>query len=742
MIICHDEIIKQVFFTTRLKRTVIRKFEKNLVSYPYICEYLKNRYEHFHSYRDTLIRIYDNGQERTCKYCGISIPYTNKGNFCCKEHKSLSAKEVVKRTCIERYGVDNVAKVKEFINKAVQNSDYVARQKKIKETCKQRYGVDNILKTKEVILASHTKEVIEKQKGSRKSTCIKRYGVDNVSKLKKVKDKIKETCNQRYGVDNVFQLDDIKKKSIKTCIEKYGTKHYIDSTTCRQSNINIYNVPYIFQSDKFKEQSYHTCIEKYGVKYPSQSSEIKKKSKETCIKRYGVPYVFQADDVKKKSISTCIEKYGVEYPSQSPEIQEKVKDTCIEKYGVEYPMQLPEVRAKAYNTKRENGTFNTSKTEDDTYKILKDMFGEVLRQYSSNMYPYNCDFYIPTYDLYIECNYHWTHQDHIYDDLNQVDKNLVESMHSKCSKYYDNAIYTWTIRDKEKYDAVIKNKLNYIVFYSFNQFQHWALEDLHLSYSKNFLLEELNRYKYKPGNLAKHFTNSKIIKEYQQNTLYKKENELWRNPSKKVKLTLNRQKYISKMYVDMSDEELLNGFKLSHIYYGYSHFNPMWFKWFIEKYNVKTCYDPCGGWGHRLLGAQSLDLYIYNDLSNTTYKNVNRIIYDFNIMNTVTYCNDATTFRPLEKYEAMFTCPPYYNIESYECGDFSDIEEYYKLIDGIFDCYYKNDDCRIFGIVIREDLLQDKYNNYTFKQCLSTTANHMHKNNKKKFNEYLYVYIK
>ena len=210
----HDEIIKQVFFTTRLKRTVISKFEKNLASYPYICEYLKNRYEHFHSYRDTLIRIYDNGQERTCKYCGISIPYTNKGNFCCKEHKSLSAKEAVKKTCIERYGVDNVAKVKEFINKAVQNSDYVARQKKIKETCKQRYGVDNILKTKEVILASHTKEVIEKQKGSRKSTCIKRYGVDNVSKLKEVKDKIKETCNQRYGVDNVFQLDDIKKKSI------------------------------------------------------------------------------------------------------------------------------------------------------------------------------------------------------------------------------------------------------------------------------------------------------------------------------------------------------------------------------------------------------------------------------------------------------------------------------------------------------------------------------------------------
>ena len=405
-------------------------------------------------------------------------------------------------------------------------------------------------------------------------------------------------------------------------------------------------------------------------------------------------------------------------------------------------MQLPEVRAKAYNTKRENGTFNTSKTEDDTYKILKDIFGEVLRQYSSDTYPYNCDFYIPTYDLYIECNYHWTHQDHIYDGMDKADKELVESMHNKCSKYYDNAIYTWTIRDKEKYDVAIKNKLNYILFYSFNQFQHWALEDLQLSYSKKYLLEELNRYKYKPGNLAKHFTNSKIIKEYQQNTLYKKENELWRNPDKKVKLTLNRQKYISKMYVDMTDEELLNGFKLSHIYYGYSHFNPMWFKWFIDRYNVKTCYDPCGGWGHRLLGAQSLDLYIYNDLSNTTYENVNRIIHDFNIINTVTYCNDATTFRPSEKYEAMFTCPPYYNIESYECGDFSDIKEYYKLIDGIFDCYYKNDDCRIFGIVIREDLLQDKYSNYAFKQCLSTTANHMHKNNKKKFNEYLYVYIK
>ena len=40
---------------------------------------------------------------------------------------------------------------------------------------------------------------------------------------------------------------------------------------------------------------------------------------------------------------------------------------------------------------------------------VKEIYNDVIRSYSTDKYPYNCDFYIPSKDVYIECNFHWTH---------------------------------------------------------------------------------------------------------------------------------------------------------------------------------------------------------------------------------------------------------------------------------------------------------------------------------------------
>ena len=88
----------------------------------------------------------------------------------------------------------------------------------------------------------------------------------------------------------------------------------------------------------------------------------------------------------------------------------------------------------------------------------------------------------------------------------------------------------------------------------------------------------------------------------------------------------------------------------------------------------KCCYDPTGGWGHRMLGGQQLSKYIYNDLSHHTEEGVKTMALFHNITNTVFYENDARTFEPSENYDAMFTCVPYYadnkDIEKYECDGF------------------------------------------------------------------------
>lgn len=264
--------------------------------------------------------------------------------------------------------------------------------------------------------------------------------------------------------------------------------------------------------------------------------------------------------------------------------------------------------------------------------------------------------------------------------------------------------------------------------------------NLELEYPEELLEKEFNYYKKAKGKLGTVSYKNMIIKYFQQDTFFVFEKELFNDPIIQEKLIQNRIKYLNKSLEELTVDDILTGFKRSGMYYGYSHFNPRWFKWFIEKYNVKRCYDPCGGWGHRLLGSQDLDLYIYNDLSEHTAMNVQDMVDYFMIENTVVYCEDCTKFFP-QGYclDSMFTCPPYFNIEHYECGDFESIESYNEFLDKLFDSFY-NSECKIFGLVIREDLLPDKYK-YDEKFLIGVNPSR-HFKIEKKNQEYLYIFKK
>lgn len=88
--------------------------------------------------------------------------------------------------------------------------------------------------------------------------------------------------------------------------------------------------------------------------------------------------------------------------------------------------------------------------------MIKSRFPNTKYQYKSKEYPFCCDFYVPELDLYIECNYHWTHGGHPYDPANDNDKRRLESWKQKISKYYNNAIKVWTERDILKRETAKK----------------------------------------------------------------------------------------------------------------------------------------------------------------------------------------------------------------------------------------------------------------------------------------------
>lgn len=274
------------------------------------------------------------------------------------------------------------------------------------------------------------------------------------------------------------QLEIRNRHSKQTCLERYGTIY--PSKNSGINNIILY---------KRKQ----TCLKRYGTEHVTQSDIFKEKVRQTCLERYSTEHVMQSDIVKEKVKQTCLERYNVPSSAMVPEIREKQRQTCLKRYGVDNPSKAEVIKHKIKlksskaqicrdNTKRKNNTFNKSEPEDKCYKLLCTKFGpdNIIRQYKSDLYPFNCDFYIKNnditgHDLYIECNFHWTHNDHLYN------KNNIKDIITKCrwnqkakkSKFYLNAIKTWTERDVNKNSIFKLNKLNYKLFYNIKEFNNY-----------------------------------------------------------------------------------------------------------------------------------------------------------------------------------------------------------------------------------------------------------------------------
>jgi hypothetical protein len=449
----------------------------------------------------------------------------------------------------------------------------------------------------------------------------------------------------------------------------------------------------------------------------------------------------------------------------SKEWLSSVEDGVSKKYGVKnyfmtnefrkrYSEIVEENEKKKYETRKENHSFRASEKENDVYRILLNKFDatDIVRQYSEERYPYSCDFYIKSLDTFIEYNGNWTHGGHPYDETSEEDRKLVEKWKEKKTDFYDNAIENWTIRDPIKRETAKNNNLNYIEFWNVSEARKYVgvntirdVEQLNVKWDRKRANYEYGYYCSTDVPILNPIVsrNNYIIKYFQQDSFFRKEKEIWRtDESMKERLLENRIKYLNKSENELTSEDMLCGFKKSGIYHGYSHFNPLWFKWFIQKYNVKRCYDPCGGWGHRLLGGLGLEKYIYNDLSRSTKENVDRIVEYFDLKNVITYCEDAGSFKPTDNFDAMFTCPPYFNVEEYECGKFADIEEYNWFIGTLFDIFWKTPECKIFGLVIREDILPKKFQYFKEKFLVNAKNESYFNLEKNRFNEYMYIFEK
>lgn len=327
-------------------------------------------------------------------------------------------------------------------------------------------------------------------------TCCKEHAnmLDGITVKKVLKD-IYSDVNKKQEINNKIR---------ETCLLKYGDEHYSNRIKARETCLQRYGVTSPLKSEIFKQKSKETCLQRYGVEYTGQIPEKIEKTHKVCLEKYGVDSVFKVQKFRNQSLDTCIKKYASDEDDinsivnigQLKYVKDKIKNTCLEKYGVENPMQTQyyknlissilssnEIQEKIYNTKLLNNSFNISYQEDVCFDLLKEKYSDCIRQYKSDLYPYNCDFYIPSLDLYIEYNgshYHHYHPFDINDDndINELNRLKEKAENSNAHKngkksQYDNIIYTWTILDVKKRNIAQQNNLNYIEFWNINEVKEW-----------------------------------------------------------------------------------------------------------------------------------------------------------------------------------------------------------------------------------------------------------------------------
>jgi len=579
-------------------------------------------------------------------------------------------------------------------------------------------------------------------------------------------------CNYHYGkkVGKCLNCDKDTRvtpyKYSKYCSNKCQLEHQYKNETSEEKKQRIENISKGWTKEKREKQSKkHIEINKHLDK--EYYSTRRKKAKKTKLEKYGDENYGDYGSVRFSEV--MIEKYGVDnffkipnfYSLYLTDVDRSLKSdwvprpvnipkriqTCLEKYGVEHYTQSyefkqksPEIVKKIWKTKKENGTTNTSKLEDSIYKELEELYPnyEIKREYKSERYPFYCDFYIKELDLFIELQGFFTHGFKSFEGTRE-DLMLVEKWEKKNTTFTKSSIKIWTETDVKKRKIARDNNLNFLEIFDIQNIEKQIkrLYNLHIHYTDKEIQNEINNIKKRKGTLKAKPTQNRLVKTIQKH-LYEKENTLYKDPVIRRKLIQNRMKYLNKEEHELTDRELLSGFKISGIYRGFSFFSPFWFKYFIEKTNVKRVYDPFGGWGHRLLGILGTDLefYHYNDISTKSFNGVKQMYKYFkDDICTVTFSNEDSEFYELPKnIDSIFMCPPYNKLENYGVE-----EKFKKLMLKV-----KNDflysPVNVLGVIIREDMISEiGLGEPDTKEIVNFALSHF---NNRKTNEYLYIWRK
>lgn len=413
----------------------------------------------------------------------------------------------------------------------------------------------------------------------------------------------------------------------------------------------------------------------------------------------------------KKRAKTNVERYGVRNVMSLQSTLEKIKAATHKKYGVDYAMQDKDLASKNVEAKRQSGTFSTSSVEEHVKG-----FDDFEVQYNKDTrYPYLCDFYDKERDLFIEVNASWTHGYHWYDAENDVDTCKKWKVKSKKSDYYANALEVFTKRDVEKRECARVNNLNYVTLWDNDGMDADLWFAMGMPLGKDYEREySWLPYHYIPEDVdvskmrLSWRSLSAVVKDAQRKVFYKRALELWNtNPLRNGKwgtvqafLYANRYKYLNKLPYELTDRMLLRAFRISGLHMGYTSFNSALMRQVIEKYNVKSVYDPCAGWGERMMTCGKLGVsYEGCDINSELFEGYKKLYGLIDGFKPVLHNNDSVNQLVTGDADAIITCPPYKGIEVYSdngAENLSDEDFAAWWSDVVKNCSYSN--AKVFAV--------------------------------------------
>jgi hypothetical protein len=350
-------------------------------------------------------------QQKTCSNCKTMLrpvgSILKQGEYCSLKcsNSDIATKEKRKKTNIERHGVENLFSKPNFISDIIQD----------------KYGVKNVSElphVKEKLRVANTNNSVERQ------------------------EKIKKTNIERYGVEHAAQRSDVVSKIKQTNNERYGTECAMNAPSIR---------------DSIKKNN----IERYGVENPAQTEYVKEKIKKTKLCKYGD----ENYNNRAKASATMDSLYGDHYSkshwdeittelmADAQLLGEFVKGKTIDAAAIELNIAPTTLRTALY--KYDIVTYDARKNQYE--EMIADLLRELgiffIRNDRLTLSGKELDFFIPAYNIAIECNGIFWHS-----ELMGKTRTYHLTKTDECAKIGIHLIHLWDYLFDDKW-KVIKGML-------------------------------------------------------------------------------------------------------------------------------------------------------------------------------------------------------------------------------------------------------------------------------------------